>query len=303
MSLATDAAGAVTSTAAQVVPAVNASPAASALVSAYTYRTSGTFAGPAELSEPESANIDWVAANNRNLKFSMNLHSSGNSFMWAPGAYKMPGRISAPRPTLEQESFFWGASSRILTEIKRHRGLSVTPARTGPIADVLYSAAGNSGDMLWYKYGIYAWNFEVGSTFQPPFANENPNGVSAHAESQEFANGLVELMRVAHDFDEGKQRPESSVSVSSSGTAGHVTVTFNLSESAAVFSTLDGSAPTYSSTMLAPPGIREGAATLTVPIGTTIHWFSVDSAGNVEKNYKPDGKGKNDNKIKVKAVS
>jgi hypothetical protein len=145
VTLATDAAGAVTSTAAQVVPAVNASPAASALVSAYTYRTSGTFAGPTELSEPESANIDWVAANNRNLKFSMNLHSSGNYFMWAPGAYKMPGRISAPRLTLEQESFFWGASSRILTEIKRHRGLSVTPARTGPIADVLYSAGRQLG--------------------------------------------------------------------------------------------------------------------------------------------------------------
>lgn len=128
-----------------------------------------------------------------------------------------------------------------------------------------------------------------------------PQRVSAHAESQEFANGLVELMRVAHDFDKDRQRPESSVSVSASGTAGHVTVMFNLSESAAVFSTLDGSAPSYSSTMLASPGIREGAETLT--IGTTIHWFSVDSAGNVERNDKPDGMGKNYNKIKVKAVS
>ncbi|HSK15898.1 MAG TPA: M14 family zinc carboxypeptidase, partial [Gaiellaceae bacterium] len=118
---------------------------------ASTSCTSDTYRGPAELSEPENKNVDWLASR-PNIKFSMNLHSSGNYFMWSPGSYATPGRISAPRPTLAEESFFWGASSQILTAIKRHRGLSVTPARTGPISDVLYSAAGNSGDMLWYKY-------------------------------------------------------------------------------------------------------------------------------------------------------
>lgn len=259
---------------------------------ASTSCTSGTFAGPAELSEAESSNIDWVAENNPNIKFSMNLHSSGNYFMWSPGAYSMPGRVSAPRPTLEEESFFWGASSRILTEIKRHRGLSVTPARTGPISDVLYSAAGNSGDMLWYKHGIYAWNFEVGTSFQP-------NWDEAHAESQEFANGLVELMRVAHDFDRDKKRPTSSVTWEPSAEAGMVDIRFEVSEPAAVFYTLDRSAPTYESELYGSAGIREGGETVTVPAGTTVHWFSVDSAGNVEKNYKPDGKGKNYNKQKV----
>lgn len=264
--------------------------------------TSGTYAGPAELSEPESANVDWIAATNKNLKFSMNLHSSGNYFMWSPGAYITPGRISAPRPTLEQESFFWGASARILTEIKRHRGLSVTPARTGPISDVLYSAAGNSGDMLWYKYGIYAWNFEVGSTFQPPFESANPNAASAHAESQEFANGLIELMRVAYDFGKDNQRPTSTVVTSSSSEPGMVEVTFDVSEPAAVFYTIDGSKPTYESTMHVAAGIREPGEVLSVPVGTTIHWFSVDSAGNVEKNYRPDGSGTNFNKMKVTAT-
>jgi hypothetical protein len=263
--------------------------------------TSGTYAGPAELSEPESANIDWIAASNKNLKFSMNLHSSGNYFMWSPGAYITPGRISAPRPTLEQESFFWGASSRILTEIKRHRGLSVTPARTGPISDVLYSAAGNSGDMLWYKYGIYAWNFEVGSTFQPPFESSNPNGASAHAESQEFSNGLIELMRVARDFDKDKKRPTSTVSMAASSEPGMVEVTFATDEPASVFYTVDGSKPTYESQLVAASGIREPVEVLTVPAGSTLHWFSVDSAGNVEKNYRPDGSGNNFNKMKVKA--
>ncbi|MFB8385741.1 M14 family zinc carboxypeptidase [Microbacterium sp. NPDC055910] len=161
--------------------------------------TSGSYAGPAELSEPESANIDWLATNHQNITFSMNLHSSGDYFMWSPGAYKVPGREPAPRPSAEDEAYFWEASERILGEIKRHRGLSVTPARTGPIIDVLYSAAGNSGDMLWYKHGIYAWNFEVGRSFQPPFTSENPTAAAAHPESQEYSNGLMEMMRVAYD--------------------------------------------------------------------------------------------------------
>ena len=263
--------------------------------------TSGTYAGPAELSEPESANIDWIASANPNIRFAMNLHSSGNYFMWSPGAYTTPDRGSSPRPTLEEESYFWGASSRILTEIKRYRGMSVTPARTGPISDVLYSAAGNSGDMLWYKYGIYAWNFEVGTQFQPPFESDDPNGASAHAESQEFANGLIELMRVAYDFDKDSQRPTSTVKVAASAQAGMVDLTFEVSESAAVFYTLDGSKPTYESTLYGTAGIREGAEVVTVPAGTTVNWFSVDSAGNVEKNYRPDGSGKNFNKTTVTA--
>ncbi|HEU4349600.1 MAG TPA: M14 family metallopeptidase, partial [Actinoplanes sp.] len=252
---------------------------------ASTSCTNDVYAGPSELSEPENKNLDWLAAR-PNIAFSMNLHSSGNYFMWSPGAYQVPGRISAPRPTLAEESFFWGASARILTSIKRHRNMAVTPARTGPISDVLYSAAGNSGDMLWYKYGIYAWNFEVGTSFQP-------NWPEAHAETMEFANGLVELMRVAHAFGKDHERPVSTLSVAASPTPGMANVRFGVTEPAAVFYTLDVGVPTYSSTLYASAGIREGAETLTVPVGTTIRWFSVDAAGNVENNYRPDGNGSN----------
>ena len=258
---------------------------------ASTSCTNDLYSGPAELSEPENRNLDWLAAR-PNVKFAMNLHSSGNYFMWSPGAYALPGRVSAPRPTLAQESYFWGASSRILTAIKRHRGMSVTPARTGPISDVLYSAAGNSGDMLWYKYGIYAWNFEVGTQFQPPFEGP-PTGASAHQEALEYANGLVELLGVAHDYGKDKTRPESTIRVTPSSTAGMVSLRFDTSEPAAVFYTLDRSVPTYASTLYASGGVREGGELLTVPSGTTVHWFSVDAAGNVENNYTPNGSSKN----------
>lgn len=247
---------------------------------ASTSCTSGTYAGPAELSEPEDKNIDWLASR-PNIRFSMNLHSSGNYFMWSPGSYSLPDRVTAPRPTLAEESFFWGASTQILTAIKRHRNMAVTPARTGPIADVLYSAAGNSGDMLWYKYGIYAWNFEVGTSFQPEWEE-------AHAEAMEFSNGLMELFRVARAYDKDRKRPTSSLVVTPGLEEGTVDVRFDTSEPAAVFYTLDGSKPTYQSTLYASAGVREGGETLTLPYGTKVFWFSVDAAGNVEKNYRPD---------------
>ena len=82
-------------------------------------------------------------------------------------------------------------------------GSRCTPARTGPIADVLYSAAGNSGDALWYGYDIFAWNFEVGTEFQPEWEE-------AHNEALEFSNGLVELMDVAYDFSRDGRNPRSN---------------------------------------------------------------------------------------------
>jgi hypothetical protein len=107
-------------------------------------------------------------------------------------------------------------------------------------------------------------------------------------------------MQVAHDFDTDHSRPTSTVAVAPSATAGMVDVTFTTSETASVFYTLDGSTPTYESTLYGTAGLREGAETLTVAAGTQINWFSVDSAGNVEKNYKPDGSGKNFNRTTVR---
>ncbi|MTB86983.1 Ig-like domain repeat protein [Aeromicrobium senzhongii] len=252
--------------------------------------TSGTFAGPAELSEPESQNVDWVAAR-PNMKWSMNVHSSGNYFMWSPAAYKVPGRETAPEPTLAEESLFQGSSSRILTAIKRHRGLSVTPARTGRVVDTLYSAAGNSGDMLWYKYGIYAWDFEVGSTFQPPFEATDPKGPGAHQEAMEFSNGLIEMLRIARDHDTDTVSPASEVKVTASAAEGKVNVEFTTNEPASIFYTTDGTVPNLHSTMYAAAGLREGGERLKVDEGAEIRWIAVDSRGNVERNFVPGREG------------
>ena len=168
----------------------------------------------------------------------------------------------------------------------------MTPARTGPICDVLYSAAGNSGDRLWYVNQIYAWNFEVGGAgFQPQWEE-------AHAQAMEFSNGPMELFRIAYDFGKDKQRPETRIQVVDNldDTAA---VTFDRTEPVTVFYTLDGSRPTFSSAQVQSAGIRLLDETLVVPDGTWVSWFAIDSAGNIENNYNPLGGKANYNKAYV----
>ncbi|MEQ4716979.1 M14 family metallopeptidase [Nonomuraea sp. B19D2] len=169
---------------------------------------SGTYAGPGEHSEPESRNVMWLAQTYRNIRFAMNVHSYGGYFMWPPGAYKLAGRVTLPRPTAQQEAYFLHSARAIEEAIAAERGTVTWPQQTGPVTDVLYSAAGNSADELWYDHGVYGWDFEVGADlwnpetrawegvgFQPPFAE-------GHAEAMEFASGLISLVGVAADFRE-----------------------------------------------------------------------------------------------------
>jgi Zinc carboxypeptidase/Chitobiase/beta-hexosaminidase C-terminal domain len=126
--------------------------------------TSDTYTGPAEASEPEIRNELWVADTFTNIKFSNNIHSFGGYFMWAPGAY-LPNRDEGDlvHPNIGVEKYFFAAGDQILNRIKEVRSTVILPERTGPIADVLYSAAGNSADEHWYKRGVIAYSFETGA--------------------------------------------------------------------------------------------------------------------------------------------
>ena len=138
--------------------------AASAATSARRTRARATtYAGPSEASEPEIKNELWVADTFPHIKFSNNIHSSGGYFMWAPGTY-LPdrGEGDAVHANIGVEKYFFEAGDQILNRIKEVRGTVVLPERTGPIADVLYSAAGNSADEHWYNRGVIAYSFEVG---------------------------------------------------------------------------------------------------------------------------------------------
>src|SRR4051812_27175867 len=187
-----------------------------------------TYAGPSEYSEPETRNEKWVADTFPNIKFMNNIHSYGGYFMWAPGSYKDDGhRTTAPAPNIGIENYFFQAGEKILKRIKDYRGTVILPERTGPIADVLYSAAGNSADDGWYRKGIIAYSFETGADrmlntttgtaqqavgFQPCFAGLNTGGGTGncpgngslsnegHEEALEFAAGNFGLVESAYDY-------------------------------------------------------------------------------------------------------
>lgn len=263
---------------------------------------SGTYAGTAENSEPEAKNIVWLADKFSNIKFAMNIHSYGGYFMWSPGAYDA-NRTTLPRPTAGEEAFYWAASDTILNDIQDHRGTVILPSRTGPVPDVLYSAAGNSADYLWYAKGIYAWDFEVGADlwdkeaqtwkpvgFQPAFSE-------GHEEAMEFANGLIGMIKVAYNNSKDHQPPSSKAVPGNGKFSVPVEVSFETSEASTIYYTLDGSRPTFKSEKIKLSGIREDAETLKVDKTTTINWFAVDAAGNIEKNYNPLSKGNNFNSV------
>ena len=133
-------------------------------IGASTSCVSEVFAGPSEASEPEIQNELWIADTFKNIKFSNNIHSFGGYFMWAPGTY-LPdrGEGAAVHANIGVEKYFFQAGDRILNRIKEVRNTAILPERTGPIADVLYSAAGNSADEHWYNRGVIAYSFETGA--------------------------------------------------------------------------------------------------------------------------------------------
>ena len=125
---------------------------------------SDVYAGPGEASEPEIKNEHWIADTFTNIKFSNNIHSFGGYFMWAPGAY-LPDRAEGDlvHANIGVEKYFFAAGDQILNRIKEHRNTAILPERTGPIADVLYSAGGNSADEHWYERDVIAYSFETGA--------------------------------------------------------------------------------------------------------------------------------------------
>ena len=162
-----------------------------------------------------------------NIKFSNNIHSYGGYFMWSPGAYIGAGRVTAPAPNIGIEKYFFEAGEKILARIKEHRNTVILPERTGPIADVLYSAAGASSDDHYYRKGIFAYSFETGADrfitnpttgavtlqatgFQPCFSGLGTGGGTGTCntnminegrdQAMEFASGSFGMVESAYDY-------------------------------------------------------------------------------------------------------
>jgi hypothetical protein len=272
------------------------------------------FAGAGPLSETEVQNEAWLVENHPNIRFSMNIHTFGGYFMWAPGAYKTAGREALPRPSVGVEEYFFEASDTILSRIAEHRGTVVEPGRTGPTIDVLYSAAGNSADDVWYRSvdrgtPIFAWNFEAGADrytgqggtgWQTP-GQFFPNFTEGFEQAMEFASGVYGLLDVAYEFASDTTAPTTKANVTNGGWyTGPVDVVFETSEPATIYYTTDGSRPTFDSPMVQRRDVRDSAAPVRVDKTTTLRWFAVDAAGNIEGGYNPAGNGQNFQRVQVR---
>jgi hypothetical protein len=278
---------------------------------ASTSCTSDVYAGPSEVSEPEIKNEHWVVDNFPNIKFANNVHSYGGYFMWAPGSYTGAGRVTAPAPNIGIEKYFFDAGEKVLARIKEHRGTVILPERTGPIADVLYSAAGNSADDMYYRKGVIAYSFETGADrftststgtqrietgFQPCFAGVGTGGGTGSCptngalvnegrdQAMEFAAGNFGMVESAYDYAKDVTPPSASLEIDAvKATAPPINYRFNLDgEAAVIHYTTDGSEPTLNSPTYNNQRARGIGEVLTISrIGIhDIKWFAIDIKGN-----------------------
>jgi hypothetical protein len=231
------------------------------------------YSGPAEFSEPETRNEVWVQTNFPNIKFANNIHSSGNLFMWPPGAYT-PQRVALPYPPYGTLNFFDQTASHVINGIKGYRDTTILPQQTGPVIDVLYSAAGNSADEAYYNQGIIGYDFEIGTSQQPNFASEGVH------QGMEFAAGNYGLLQSAFDYEKDTAAPVVGTDSTSDG-KGTYTVKFTSNEASSIYYTTDGSTPTTASTEWVPTRPRALPLPLDLAPGTKLSWIAKDYKGNV----------------------
>ncbi|MDA0164588.1 M14 family metallopeptidase [Solirubrobacter ginsenosidimutans] len=265
--------------------------------------TGETFQGPSEMSEPEVRNEQYIQSTYSNIKFAMNVHSSGGYFMWPPGAYT-PSRTTLPYPPYGTLNYFDQTASAVLDRIYNYRKTAILPQQTGPVADVLYSAAGNSADEAYYNHGIIGYDFEIGASkvlatgqsqgtgFQPCYSTSTPNtggGTGTcnanlvnegHDEGMEFANGNYALLASALQYANDTTAPNIGTTVTADGKTPTYSVKFTSNEASSIYYTTDGSTPTTASTEWKPNRPRELPDALDLAPKTTLKWIGVDFKGN-----------------------
>ena len=260
---------------------------------ASTSCTGETYSGPAEASEPEIRNEHWLVETFDNIKFSNNIHSYGGYFMWAPGAYVSSGRVTLPAPNIGVEGYFFEGAEKILSRIEEYRGTVILPSRTGPVADVLYSAAGNSADEQWYRRDIIAYSFETGADlfsstttgvaqttvgFMPDYASEGSH------EAMEFAAGNYGLLETALEYSRDNEPPVADVRPDGALGRDPVSATFSwVNEPSVIHYTTDGSTPTTDSPTWEARGPRQPGEWFTFDQTTTLKWIAVDIRGNASE--------------------
>ena len=180
--------------------------------------------------------------------------------MWAPGTY-LPNRDEgdAVHANIGVEKYFFAAGDKILNRIKEIRNTAILPERTGPIADVLYSAAGNSADEHWYNRGVIAYSFETGADRFAPVSITEPAAAGAtliRVSGVGFFEAGDEII-----IDYGNANAESRTVVEVIDTSGQPNSTPNIRLSAPLASAHADNAPTWGPTTQVGVGFQPPYAT------------------------------------------
>ena len=188
-----------------------------------------------------------------------------------PGAYT-PARVPLPYPPYGTLNFFDQAAKQVLDGIKSYRGTAILPQQTGPVIDVLYSAAGNSrGRGVLHprhhrlrlrdrRHALQRHRAPASSRAAAPVSTAGGTGTTnanlvneGHDEGKEFANGnygaaalraaVLQRHRAA-----GRQRGRRAPTARAP-----TRCKFTSNEASSIYYTTDGSTPTTASTEWKPP--------------------------------------------------
>ena len=284
-------------------------------------RTARATPSPARSRSPSrrSSNEQWVADTFPKIKFSINIHTHGGYFMWAPGRVQArKPRRRCRSPNIGIENYFFDG---LRDDPVAHHGLARHGAAAGahgPVADTLYSAAGNSVDEQWYNHGIIAYLFEAGAqriVVNPTRARsaprrrlpavlrrararraaghdcgtvDNPDPLmvnEGHDQAMEFADGNYGLLQGALEYSQDVTAPDTTIEFAPRRPAATRSTTASTGPARRRSSTTRRTArrrrrtsPKYEAQGMRRPG---EVLTLQRPGAHTVKWIAVDLKGNV----------------------
>jgi hypothetical protein len=138
---------------------------------------SETYRGPHAMSEPENANIGFLAARERNLVFAIDAHSHGQAIFrpWPSG-----GQFISKMPvSKEDHAIYLHLEQAINKAIQTVQGAKYSTGTTN-------NHAGTSDEYLFFEHHIFAICLECAQDFQPPVAD----AITAALEVTEAAKAM-----------------------------------------------------------------------------------------------------------------